>query len=150
MGENYYHFQHLISRSSPGIPPPPHPLFITFQLSVNDLCSLHHERDHIMITFVSNTLYFDWTGQPNVCSMSPVVISEIKLDGDQLGFIELYDGGHGSTPLDSLLLVLYDYGEMNPTVYSVQSLLGHSTNMCVNNEPQSSMIWNIQFKDNTK
>ncbi|XP_033624936.1 uncharacterized protein LOC117288251 isoform X2 [Asterias rubens] len=82
-----------------------------------------------MVSLSAFTVSQPTPGRANLCSMTPVVINEVKLDGDQVGLIELYDGGRGSTPLDSLSIVLYDYGEDGPTAYSVQSLAGHSTNM---------------------
>eukprot|EP00057_Strongylocentrotus_purpuratus_P033678 XP_792358.3 PREDICTED: LOW QUALITY PROTEIN: uncharacterized protein LOC587541 [Strongylocentrotus purpuratus] len=48
--------------------------------------------------------------QNNNCTTPVVVINEVNLENHDSGsqeFIELYDGGRGSTPLDSLVLVLF-------------------------------------------
>ena len=71
-------------------------------------------------------LLFSSTGRPNACPATSVIISEIKLDGSSVGFIELYDGGRGSTSLDSLSVVLYDVS--NAVSRAIQSLRGQSTN----------------------
>ena len=55
-----------------------------------------------------------------------MVISEVKLDGDSPAFLELYDGGRGSTQLDGLSVSLLDAGDRG--VYFTQSLTGKTTN----------------------
>ncbi|XP_038046951.1 uncharacterized protein LOC119721160 isoform X2 [Patiria miniata] len=76
-------------------------------------------------TLASFTVSQPTPGQPNICTGTPIVINEIKLDGNSVGFIELYDGGRGSTSLDAYSVKLYDSGAR---VYSIQSLRGKSTN----------------------
>lgn len=62
-----------------------------------------------------------------------VIINEIDADtpgSDTAEFIELYDGGSGNTPLDGLVVVLYDGGSTPFTgnqVYAAFDLTGKST-----------------------
>jgi predicted extracellular nuclease len=69
-------------------------------------------------------------GASNVIQSSTVVINEIDSDTpgtDALEFIELYDGGLGNTPLDSLVLVLYNgNGDVS---YAAYDLDGYSTDV---------------------
>ena len=61
---------------------------------------------------------------------SPIRINEIDADtigSDKLEFIELYDGGIGNTPLDGLVLVLYN-GSDSRSYNSAFDLDGFSTN----------------------
>ncbi|MDZ4754920.1 MAG: hypothetical protein SGJ11_10550 [Phycisphaerae bacterium] len=67
-----------------------------------------------------------WTG---ATTEVPVVINET--DADQIGtdsseFIELYDGGVGNTPLDGLVIVLWNGS--NDSAYNAFDLDGKSTN----------------------
>lgn len=60
---------------------------------------------------------------------SSIVINEIDADNpstDSVEFIELYDGGNGSTSLDGLILVLFNGSD--DASYSVIDLNGFSTN----------------------
>lgn len=61
---------------------------------------------------------------------SSVVINEVDADtlgSDTLEFIELYDGGVGNTPLDGLVVVLYN-GSDSKSYNSAFDLDGYSTN----------------------
>ncbi len=63
-----------------------------------------------------------------------VMINEVDADtpgSDTAEFVELYDGGLGNTPLDGLVVVLYDGGAASPfngnQVYAAFDLTGKST-----------------------
>lgn len=61
---------------------------------------------------------------------SPVLINEVDADtsgSDTLEFIELFDGGVGNTPLDGLVVVLYN-GSDNRSYNDAIDLDGHTTN----------------------
>ncbi|XP_041469734.1 uncharacterized protein LOC121419367 [Lytechinus variegatus] len=67
--------------------------------------------------------------QINNCTTPNVVISEVSLEdqgGGSQEFIELYDGGQGSTPLDSLVLVLFT-GVNGGRAYKTIPLQGQKT-----------------------
>lgn len=70
------------------------------------------------------------SGAANNCPLPNVVINE--LDSDMAGdenteFIELYDGGAGNTPLDGLVVVLYN-GSNDASYMPVLDLDGYATN----------------------
>ncbi|XP_022081290.1 uncharacterized protein LOC110974170 [Acanthaster planci] len=120
--------------------------------------SAYSDRDESLSRCLSNnsrtlssfTVSQPTPGQPNICTGNPVIINEIKLDGDSVGFVELYDGGHGSTLLDSLSVKLYDSGGSGVRTYSVQSLNGKSTNgngYFVYGKPSAE--WNVDLEIST-
>jgi predicted extracellular nuclease len=72
----------------------------------------------------------DYTFTFGSATNSTIVINEVDADtagADTLEFIELYDGGVGNTPLDGLVVVLYN-GSDNSSYNSAFDLDGFSTN----------------------
>ncbi|MFN7117489.1 MAG: Calx-beta domain-containing protein, partial [Saprospiraceae bacterium] len=81
------------------------------------------------VTFAGGGATLSGTGTILNDDQPPVIINEV--DADQIGtdaaeFIELYDGGTGNTPLDGLVLVLYNGA--NDQSYAAFDLDGFTTN----------------------
>jgi len=70
------------------------------------------------------------TNPQSLISPSPILINELDAQtpgADEAEFVELYDGGGGNTPLDGLVLVLFNgSSESNPS-YRAIDLSGHTT-----------------------
>ncbi|MCP4541885.1 MAG: hypothetical protein GY832_32550 [Chloroflexi bacterium] len=65
-----------------------------------------------------------------ITNQQPVIINELDAQTpgtDREEFIELYDGGTGSTSLDGLIIVLFNGGSDNDPSYRVIDLNGHTT-----------------------
>ena len=63
-------------------------------------------------------------------TQQPILINELDAQTpgtDMDEFLELYDGGVGSTPLEGLVLVLFNGGSDNDPSYRVIDLNGHTT-----------------------
>jgi len=70
-------------------------------------------------------------GSPGIPLLSNVIINEVDSDTpsyDILEFVELYDGGIGNTPLDGLVLVLFN-GSVDSSYAPVLDLDGYATDL---------------------
>ena len=91
--------------------------------------SVVHHISIFAVKLLTMYLIFFFAGSVNDCKKPSIIINELNMENPDTGskeFIELYDGGQGSTALDSLILVLFS-GINGGRAYKTIPLHGHNT-----------------------